>query len=151
MAGQGGPSSLDEARRQAGVASNNLEASLSRALQEPRGQRSRRRIELLLAADAALRRLGGGFLALRYDPAARQGIDIETWGSWAEWIPSSLELLAHHRAGTGPMPYAPPKSTLARLGRAMALLNDLVLQVPQLAEVPGSTDRHDGPESSDLR
>ena len=125
MSGEGDPAAVDEARRKAGVASNNLEASLSRALQEPRGRRSRR-IEALLAADAALRRLGGGFLALQYDPAARHGIDDEAWCAWRAWIPAALQALAERRARPDRMPEAPPTSTLARLGRAIELLGDLV-------------------------
>ncbi len=58
--------SVEAARRACGIASNNLEASLSRALQEPRrGQE--RKLEIDLAADAALRRLGGALLALQHD------------------------------------------------------------------------------------
>ncbi len=128
MSGQGDASGLDDARRKAGVASNNLEASLSRALQEPRGRRSGR-IESLLAADAALRRLGGGFVALRYDPTARDGVEQETWRSWGEWIPATLDALAESGARPDRMPEAPPKSTLARLGRALELLSDLVAQL----------------------
>ena len=130
MSGQGDAATLDQAKRKAGVASNNLEASLSRALQEPRGRRSRR-IESMLAADAALRRLGGGFLALRYDSMARDGLDDEAWRSWSEWISATLDNLAAGRTMPDPMPEAPPKSTLARLGRAIELLRDLVGHPPE--------------------
>ena len=139
MSGQGDASGLDEARRWAGVASNNLEASLSRALQEP-GSRRSRRIESLLAADAALRRLGGGFLALRYDPNARDRVDEDLWGSWRAWIPAALQGLAERGARPERMPAAPPNSTLARLGRALELLGDLVVHLPGAENVGGTVD-----------
>ncbi len=52
------PEAVAAARRQAGVASNNLEASLQRAMLEPR-HAAHRRIEAALTVDAALRRLVG--------------------------------------------------------------------------------------------
>ncbi len=116
---------LDEARRNAGLASNNLEASLSRALQEPRRRRSRN-LETLLAADAALRRLGGGFLALHFDPAVRADIGGETWQAWRRWLPAALAGLAEGEPRLDPRPEAPPTSTLDRLGRGVELLRTLM-------------------------
>ncbi len=117
---------LDEARRKAGLASNNLEASLSRALQEPKTRRSHR-LESLMAADAALRRLGAGFVTLRYDPAARLGVDDAAWAAWRIWVPAALtDLSADGLSKLGRMPEAPATSTLARLGRAIELLRELL-------------------------
>ena len=149
LSGEGSAATIDVARRVAGMASNNLEASLSRALQEPRGARSTR-IESLLAADAALRRLGGGFLALRYDPAARAGLDDEGWATWRRWLPSALTALAE--AGPRPtrMPDAPPKSTLARLGRGTELLSELVAQMSKPAgNSPAGSAMQKGPAVRD--
>ena len=50
--------SADTARRAAGLASNNLETTLSRALQEP-GHRFDRELQVAMVADAALRRTAG--------------------------------------------------------------------------------------------
>ncbi|HEX4766343.1 MAG TPA: FUSC family protein [Lichenihabitans sp.] len=129
LSGDAPPRRLDEARRQAGLASNNLEASLSRALQEPRRRRSRR-LETLLAADAALRRLGGGVLALHFDPAARTDVGEETWQAWRRWLPAALAGLAERRSGLGRRPEAPPTSTLDRLGRGVELLDRLLTRQP---------------------
>ncbi len=60
---------VENARRAAGLASNNLEASLSRALLEPR-RAGFARFEPALAIDAALRRMAGRLLALQHDPDA---------------------------------------------------------------------------------
>ena len=125
MSGQGSEAAVQETRRRAGLASNNLEASLSRALQEPRRRRARR-MEALLAADAALRRLGGGFVALRFDPAAREGLDDAAWQDWRRWLPGGLEALSSDGRRLERMPEAPSKSTLARLGRGVVLLGGLM-------------------------
>lgn len=126
MSGQADFALIESARRQAGLASNNLEASLSRALQEPKTRRSGR-LEAHLAADAALRRLGAGFVTLRYDPAARQGVDDAAWAAWSRWIPAALDALASGGAGKlARMPDAPTGSTLGRLGRAIELLQQLL-------------------------
>jgi uncharacterized membrane protein YccC len=114
-------------RRKAGVASNNLEASLSRLLQEPdRGGAGR--IEAWLAADASLRRLGGGLIALQHDIHAADSVDRATWEAWRAWIPATLYALSDERALHAPKPSAPADSTLARLGRVLELLEDVVAE-----------------------
>jgi uncharacterized membrane protein YccC len=80
------------ARRQAGLASNNLEATLQRAMHEPRrGQRNR--LQAVLVADAALRRIAGRLVALSIDPAGACAASVET----RHWIIEALEALAAGR------------------------------------------------------
>ena len=109
MSGQGSEAAVQETRRRAGLASNNLEASLSRALQEPRRRRARR-MEALLAADAALRRLGGGFVALRFDPAAREGLDDAAWQDWRRWLPGGSRRCRATGAGSSGCPRRRPRA-----------------------------------------
>lgn len=105
-----------DAQRNAGVANNNLEAALSRALQEPRHVRTRD-IEAGLLVDAALRRLGGGLLAFRHE--GENGLDLPTADAraWSDWLTAALRQLAAGRTLASPPPGAAPTSTLARLRR----------------------------------
>ena len=132
VAGQGTPARLDDARRKAGLASNNLEASLSRALQEPKARRSAR-LEALLASDAALRRLGAGFVTLRFDPGAVSDLSEGAWDAWRRWLPGALDGFAEGAGPPGRMPEAPTSSTLARLGRGVELLGGLVADLQKRA------------------
>ncbi len=84
-------------RRQAGLASNNLEASLQRAMHEPRrGQRNR--LQATLAADGALRRIAGRLSAISVGPK------LETNEPARAWV--SAALLA--AAEAAPLPARPP-------------------------------------------
>jgi uncharacterized membrane protein YccC len=83
--------SLEAVRRAAGLASNNLEAALNRALQEPR-QSARRESETALVVDAALRRLAGRLLALQHDPA-QAGSDPVLIEAWRQWMAASFKAL----------------------------------------------------------
>jgi uncharacterized membrane protein YccC len=77
-------------RRKAGLASNNLEASLQRALHEPRrGQRDR--LQAALVADAALRRIAGRLVAISLDPP---DISAEAARATCLWLIEALENLA---------------------------------------------------------
>ena len=125
-AGAGEPAAVDVARRAAGVSSNNLEASLSRALQEP-GRAHRRRLEAIMAADAGLRRLGGALIALQHDAQAGDGLPQGGWDAWSRWLPEALHRLATPGgAPAGTPPPAPPSGTLARIGRVVEVLGDIV-------------------------
>jgi uncharacterized membrane protein YccC len=105
------------ARRQAGLASNNLEATLQRAMHEPRrGQRNR--LQAVLVADAALRRIAGRLVALSIDPAGACAASADT----RHWIIEALDALA---AGHDPSP-APEEGSgvegVDRLARQVELL-----------------------------
>ncbi len=85
-------------RRQAGLASNNLEASLQRAMHEPRrGQRDR--LQATLAADGALRRLAGRLSAVSIGPKLEDGDPLRAW------VPAAL-LAAAEAAPLPPRPAA---------------------------------------------
>ncbi|MFH6784148.1 MULTISPECIES: FUSC family protein [Methylobacterium] len=88
--GDGPASAAEAAARAAGLASNNLEAALSRALQEPR-RRGRSRIEAAMVADATLRRMAGRLAILRHEP---EPADAATWRAWREWLNVALTATA---------------------------------------------------------
>ncbi|MBE7220785.1 MAG: FUSC family protein, partial [Caulobacteraceae bacterium] len=104
-------------RRAAGVASNNLEAALSRALQEPRRIRTRE-VEAALVVDAALRRLGGALIAFPH-AAELPAADIAPWRAWTV---GALATLSHSGRPASPPPDAPPTSSLARIGRIVTAI-----------------------------
>ena len=121
-------SDVEAARRAAGVANNNLEASLSRALQEP-GRGQRRRLEMIMAADAGLRRLGGALIALQHDTHAADGLGEGGWAAWSHWVPEALDRLAASDPGPAASPPpAPPSGPLARIGRVIEVLGDVVAE-----------------------
>jgi uncharacterized membrane protein YccC len=105
-------------RRQAGLASNNLEASLQRAMHEPRrGQRAR--LAAVLVADATLRRIAGRIAAIALHPAARSGMPGPLTRAW---VGEALDALV---AGTTPPPRPDENSgfdMLDRLARQVELL-----------------------------
>jgi uncharacterized membrane protein YccC len=109
----------ERARRAAGLASNNLEASLARAMQEPRrGQRTR--FEAALIADAALRRVAGRLIAISLAGAGG--------GPVARWVVVALAALAARR----PMPPRPSgqgATMMDRLARQVELLNEVLVRV----------------------
>ncbi len=77
-------------RRRAGLASNNLEASVQRALHEPRrGQRDQ--LQAALVADAALRRIAGRLVAISLDPP---NVSDEPARATCLWLIGALEKLA---------------------------------------------------------
>ncbi|MDJ0388941.1 FUSC family protein [Roseomonas sp. E05] len=115
----------EAARRAAGMATNNLEASITRALQEPRGSR-RPEVSRAILVDSILRRIAGRLSALRHDPAARMALTAVEGAAWRSWITASLRGLAE---GEGPVPPrpAPPLEAalldpLARIARQIELL-----------------------------
>jgi uncharacterized membrane protein YccC len=85
------PAALEAVRRAAGLASNNLETALNRALQEPRHE-ARRESETALVVDAALRRLAGRLLALQHDPA-QAGSNPVTLKAWRAWMADAFAAL----------------------------------------------------------
>lgn len=120
---------VQEARRQAGMATVNLEASISRALQEPRGRRPV--LEAALTTDAALRRMAGQLTALVLDPSARQGLDVVEWARWRAWMITRMSALEQEVAGSAPPidtdavspPQAAYPGSAGRLARQTILLS----------------------------
>jgi uncharacterized membrane protein YccC len=111
----------DRARRAAGLASNNLEASLARVMQEPRrGQRDR--LQAALVADGTLRRIAGRLTAISLDPPA--GAALREAG----WVVATLNALAEgDDHPTAPCPAT--NDTLGRLARQTALLAEVMRRV----------------------
>ncbi|MGY2052181.1 FUSC family protein [Methylobacterium sp. JK268] len=114
-----GEGSAEAAARAAGLATNNLEASLSRALQEPR-RRRRSRIEAAMVADATLRRMAGRLSSLRHDPEPR-GLPPEAWRGWGTWMAAALARIASGEAPP-PRPDAPEAEPLTRIAAQIELL-----------------------------
>ncbi len=111
--GEASAMAIAEARRAAGLASNNLEAAIGRALQEPR-RRHRDRVEAAMVVDAALRRLSGRLIALQH------GAEAGTRDGWAGWIGDALEAVAARRASP-PRP-AGGSESLLRIARQIELV-----------------------------
>ena len=113
---------LDAARRAAGVASNNLEASLSRALQEPRRQ-ARAGLETAMVVDAALRRLAGRLSALQHDPALSGAAGPEALRAWRAWLSAAFAALAAGASLPGSAPPVEGAGPLARIARQVELMD----------------------------
>lgn len=121
----------EEARRRAGIASNNLEAALARALHEPKRSEDTLHLDIALAVDAALRRLAGRLAALELEGGAEgEGappgpLPLE---AWREWVSGALETLAEDRRAALPPPPKPPvgggtlDALLTRLERQIHLI-----------------------------
>ncbi len=99
------PAEVEAARRAAGMASNNLEASLQRAMLEPRRAMAHR-LEAALTIDAALRRLAGR-LSLLHVGARPEGHDPAAWHTWGAWIDTVTERLASGNPNLPPRPELP--------------------------------------------
>ncbi len=110
-------------RRLAGLASNNLEASLQRAMHEPRrGQRNR--LQAVLAADATLRRISARLTAI-----ALSGTPLPS--DTAAWVVQALQSLADgapappRPAGSGPAGSGPAGSGLEQVDRLASQIDFL--------------------------
>ncbi|WP_158747021.1 FUSC family protein [Acidisphaera sp. L21] len=122
LLGDGDAATVDRARRAAGVASNNLETSISRALNEPRGNQ-REDLQSAMVVDAALRRMAGRLSALQLDPHHADGIGPEALRSWRDWIGTALKALADGAAVPGARPAGRAPDALARIARQIELLD----------------------------
>jgi uncharacterized membrane protein YccC len=122
---------VEVARRAAGLSSNNLEASVSRALMEP-GDAARDRLEAVMVVDAALRRFAGRLSAMQHDPGLADAVPPELWRAWRGWVGDSLAALAEGRTGLTPppkLPDAPHNEALGRIGRQIELIDGTLARV----------------------
>lgn len=114
---------VERARRAAGMASNNAEASLQRLLLEPARNNSSR-LEAALAIDAALRRIAGRVSALQIGAAVHPH-DRAAWEGWRDWIATTTGLLARGEAALPPRPDLPrgdlDADALVRIARQIEL------------------------------
>jgi uncharacterized membrane protein YccC len=122
---------VDEARRAAGLASNNLETSVTRALQEPRPPEADE-MEAVMVIDAALRRFAGRLSAMQLSQGRAGAQDAEAWRDWRAWFAASLRLLASlvaaitdhaQRPPLPPRPARVPNAALSRMARQLELID----------------------------
>jgi len=120
------PVAVQAARRAAGVASNALETSLSRALLEPTltdVQQRRDRLEAAMVVDAALRRLAGRLSALQLAGEWRAGLAPAAWQAWSDWVRTAMARLAQRLPVDAPRPEGRPDEALARVARQIELMD----------------------------
>lgn len=119
LLGQKGWDTVENARRAAGLASNNLEASIARALAEPHGKHE----ELLMkaaTADAAMRRLAGRLSLLAVERPDISEQDRPLWMAWEGWLQAALE---QHKISPRPdLPTGAGADDLVRLARQVELM-----------------------------
>jgi uncharacterized membrane protein YccC len=121
LAGEAPIGAVNAARRAAGVASNSLEASLSRALTEP-GATGRDRLEAALVIDAALRRCAGRLSAMQLDPGWRSALSPEALSDWHVWITGAMRTLADGATELQPRPATTQMDSLGRVARQVELM-----------------------------
>ncbi|HZR35846.1 MAG TPA: FUSC family protein [Nevskia sp.] len=113
---------IGAARRQAGLASNNAEASLQRVLSETRVL-SRRGAEHALVVLACLRRMAGAVVTLSLLPQLVAGkVDAQRFGAVRRWADESLSEIAQaleQRRAPAALP-APPEALAAVVKQAEA-------------------------------
>lgn len=117
-----------QAARAAGLALNDLEAALARALQQPRAGRHPQ-VETAMVADATLRRISARLTALRY---AVETAEPEALAAWSGWITATLANLGGEGA-PAPMPAAPHSDGLRRLVGQVELLAETLAPTPARA------------------
>ena len=114
-------SAVERARRAAGVATNALEATISRALLEPVGV-AHDELQAATVIDAALRRFAGRLSAMLLDPRLRAGVPAEALRGWRDWIGGAMRTLAEGRTDLPPRPSLPGTESLARIVRQVELM-----------------------------
>jgi uncharacterized membrane protein YccC len=109
----------DASRRAAGMASNNLEALLARALAEPHRGRDLV-IERGAVVDAALRRIAGRLSVLAWDRPVIADEMRPLWAAWQDFLTSGLT----GKAGKRPdIPAGSTADALTRLARQVELIS----------------------------
>lgn len=112
---------VDRARRAAGLASNTLETSISRALTEPR-RAANPDLQRAMTVDAALRRMAGRLSMLQLDPHHADGLTRGALNAWRLWIGGTLRSLARDDAIPGSRPGGRVPDSLARIAQQIELL-----------------------------
>ncbi len=110
------------ARRSAGLASNNLETTIARALTEPR-RGARQGLQEAMVVDAALRRMAARLSALQIDPHHADGLPPDGLRAWRDWIAASFSALKERRALPGRQPAGKAPDALARIALQIELLD----------------------------
>jgi uncharacterized membrane protein YccC len=112
---------VETARREAGIASNVLEASINRALIE-RGGGGRDMLEAVLVIDAASRRCAGRLSAMRFDTGPRTALAPDSLRAWRDWIGGSMRSLAAGQSELTPRPDTGATDALRRLAGQIELM-----------------------------
>jgi hypothetical protein len=129
----------EQGRRAASIASNNLEATLSRGMLEPR-LAPRGYLEAALTVDASLRRLAGRLSAMRAIVAGQRsgGLSGEAvradLAAWRDWVGGCVAIILAPRGGLAlpprPALNQPPEDqtndSLARIARQLELIAEAV-------------------------
>ena len=112
---------VDAARREAGVTSNTLEASINLALNDP-GAKHRPQLESVLVVDAALRRVAGRVSALPLDPALARKTETAALRAWRAWIGEAMRALADGETALPPRPVTAASDAVGRIVRQIELM-----------------------------
>ncbi len=147
LLGEGDAPAVDRARRAAGVASNNLETSLSRALNEPR-RSQREDLQAAMVVDAALRRMAGRLSALQLDPHHADSIGAEALRCWRSWIGEALTALAQGASIPAARPPGGAPDALLRIARQIELLDGIAAQPESATRASGPTSIKAAPPSA---
>lgn len=134
---------VDRARRAAGLATNNIEASVSRAMLEP-GHAAQDRVEAAMVIDAALRRFAGRLSAMQLDPGLREAFGADTLRLWRAWIGGSMRALAAGQASLAsrpPLAAGPRAEALLRIARQIELMAAVVDRAVGETPAPVPADR----------
>jgi uncharacterized membrane protein YccC len=131
------PAGVDPSRRMAGMASNNLEASIARALQEPRHDLGADvQLDVAMVVDAALRRMAGRLSLLALEPNPRGEMTEAAWHRWREWLESALDMLQRGHTEIAVRPADEPTEALGRIVRQIDVLQGAVGRLPVQDRAP---------------
>jgi uncharacterized membrane protein YccC len=108
----------DGLRRAAGLASNNLEAAVARALLEPRSKRDKG-LARATVIDAALRRMAGRLAVLSLDMPQIPDHERPVWETWQVWL---NDCFSNNVSDRPPLPDGPGREALTRLARQIDLI-----------------------------
>lgn len=109
------------ARSAAGIATNTLEALITRVLLQP-GKGPRDKLEAAMVVDAALRRFAGRLTTLPLDPSYAADLPKQTLGAWRDWIAGAMQGLASGRNDLAPRPTGAATDTLLHMARQIELM-----------------------------
>ncbi len=134
LVGEASAGEVEAWRRGAGLASNNLEASLQRALNEPTGRRQKR-LEVAALVDAALRRIAGRLAAMQQDASLADTLPRGVWAEWRGWFGQAMGDVAEGRLPP-PRPALPRGAETERGGEALARIARQVELMPEALARP---------------
>jgi uncharacterized membrane protein YccC len=128
LLGEATISRLGQTRRAAGVATNALEALITRAMLEP-GANNRDPLEAAIVIDAALRRYAGRVATLQYDVTLATELPRASLAVWRDWIDQSMRRLSAGRTDLAPRPAEAETDALARIARQIELMSGAMVRL----------------------